>query len=312
VVCNICAGHKANEALGRAISVLLSARFGTTVGIEIDAYRVLLSLPGTIRASDVREILMGLEPEHIGGILQLAMKRTALFKWKLVQIAKKFGAIDPDADYERLSSYRLTELFEDTVVQKEAYRELFSVYMDVEAAARVVNLVRQGTCGVELSRLSILGAEGLFSSRDQLPPPTPDQAVLSTLRRRIDQQEIVLACMNCRKWKSHTLAGRVQEHPVCPKCGARLIAVLKPYEEPLYAIASKKEKSLEEKGIEARLMRNANIVLSGGKKAVLALAAKGVGPEHASRVLSTLMEGDSFYKEILKAERNYIRTRRYW
>ena len=149
VVCNICAGHKANEALGRVISVLLSARFGTTVGIEIDAYRVLLSLPGTIRASDVREILTGLEPEHIGGILQLAMKRTALFKWKLVQIAKKFGAIDPDADYERMSFYRLTELFENTVVQKEAYRELFSVYMDVEAAARVVNLVRQGTCEIE-------------------------------------------------------------------------------------------------------------------------------------------------------------------
>ena len=70
VVCNICAGHKANEALGRVVSVLLSARFGTTVGIEIDAYRVLLSLPGTIRASDVREILTGLEPEHIGGILR--------------------------------------------------------------------------------------------------------------------------------------------------------------------------------------------------------------------------------------------------
>ena len=163
-----------------------------------------------------------------------------------------------------------------------------------------------------MSRLSILGAEGLFSSRDQLPPPTQDQAVLATLRRRIDLQEIVLACMHCRKWKSRTLAGRVQEHPVCPKCGARLIAVLKPYEEPLYAIASKKEKSFEERGIEARLMRNANIVLSGGKKAVLALAAKGVGPEHASRVLSTLMDGDAFYKEILKAERNYIRTRRYW
>lgn len=312
VVCNICGGHKANEALGRVISVLLSARFGTTVGIEIDAYRVLLSLPNTIRASDVRDILSGLEPEHIEGILQLAMKRTALFKWKLVQIAKKFGAIDPDADYERMSSYKLTELFENTVVQKEAYRELFSVYMDVGAASRVLELVKQGYCGMELSRLSILGAEGLFSSRDQIPPPTADQAVISTLKRRIDQQEIVLACMNCRKWKSHTIAGRVQEHPVCPKCGARLVAVLKPYEEPLYAIASKKGKTSDEKAVEARLIRNANIVLSGGKNAVLALAAKGVGPENASRILSTLMEGDAFYKEILKAERNYIRTRRFW
>ncbi|NYT07305.1 MAG: DEAD/DEAH box helicase [Methanomicrobiales archaeon] len=312
VVCNCCAGHRANEALGRAISVLLSARFGTTVGIEIDAYRILFRLPSHVAAADVRDVLVGLDPAHVEGILQIAMKRTALFKWKLVQIAKKFGAIDPDADYERLSSYRLIELFENTVVQQEAYRELFSVYMDVPAAARVLAQVRDGSIAVEIGRLSILGADGLFSSRDQMPPPLTDQAVLSTLRRRIEGQEIILACMNCRKWKSRTVAGRVQEHPVCPRCGARLIAVLKPWEEPLYAVAAKKEKSGEEKAVEARLFRNANIVLSGGKKAVLTLAAKGVGPEIASRILATLTDGDAFFAEILKAERNYIRTRKYW
>jgi ATP-dependent Lhr-like helicase len=312
VVCNCCAGHKANEALGRVVSVLLSARFGSTVGIEIDAYRILFRLPSSVKAADVRELLTGLDPAHVEGILQLSLKRTALFKWKLVQIAKKFGAIDPDADYDRLSTYKLTELFDNTVVQREAYRELFSVYMDVATAAMILGLVMTGEMEVRIGRLSVLGAEGLFSSRDQIPPPTADQAVISTLRRRIEQQEIILACMNCRKWKSKTVTGRVQDPPVCPRCGARLIAVLKPWEEPLYAIAGKKEKSAEEKAVESRLIRNANIVLSGGKKAVIALAAKGVGPEIASRILATLAEGDAFFKEILKAERNYIRTRRYW
>ncbi|NMB79456.1 MAG: DEAD/DEAH box helicase, partial [Methanomicrobiales archaeon] len=33
VVCNVCAGHKANEALGRVISILISARYGTVVGL---------------------------------------------------------------------------------------------------------------------------------------------------------------------------------------------------------------------------------------------------------------------------------------
>jgi ATP-dependent Lhr-like helicase len=312
VVCNCCAGHRANEALGRAVSVLLSARYGTTVGIEIDAYRILFQLPSHVGTAEVREALSGLDPAHVEGILQIAMKRTALFKWKLVQVAKKFGAIDPDADYERLSSYKLIELFENTVVQDETYRELFSVYMDVAAAGRILAHIRDGSITVETGRISLLGADGLFSSRDQIPPPLADHAVLSTLRRRIEGQEIVLACMNCRKWKSRTVAGRVQDHPVCPRCGARLIAVLKPWEEEQYAAAARKEKSEEEKTAEARLLRNANIVLSGGKKAVLALAAKGVGPEIASRILATLAEGDAFFAEILKAERNYIRTRKYW
>ena len=313
VVINLCAGHKTNEALARVLSILISARYGTTVGIEIDAYRALLRLPSTIRAPDVKEALLSLEPAHIRGILGLALKRTALFKWKLVQIAKKFGAIDPDADYERLSIHRLTEMFEDTVIQDEAYRELFSVYMDVDSAAAIVEEVRSGKIEVHTGPISLLGAEALFtSSRDQIPPPTADQAVISTLKRRLMQQEVFLACMNCRKWKSKTTVERVTDKPVCPLCNARLIAVLKPWDEQLYAVANKQKKTDEERAVEIRLNRNANIVLSSGKKAVIALAGKGVGPEHASRILSTLSEGDAFYREILKAERNFIRTHRYW
>ena len=59
-------------------------------------------------------------------------------------------------------------------------------------------------------------------------------------------------------------------------------------------------------------MKNANIILSSGKKAVIALAARGVGPEHASRIIATLADGDGFYREILKAERNFIQTHRFW
>ncbi len=69
VVCNVCAGHKANEALGRVLSILISARYGTTVGIELDAYRMLLRLPSSIRAADVRDILLSLDPAHMPGIL---------------------------------------------------------------------------------------------------------------------------------------------------------------------------------------------------------------------------------------------------
>ena len=222
VVCNICAGHKANEALGRVLSILISARYGTTVGIELDAYRILLRLPSAIRAADVRDFLLTLEPAHMPGILKLALKRTALFKWKLVQIAKKFGAIDPDADYEKISIQRLLDYFDNTVVQQEAYRELLSSYMDVDAAAQVVSRIKEGTIEVAIGPHSIIGADGILSSRDQIPPPTADQAVLSTLKRRLDQDEVVLACMNCRDWKSRTVVSRVPDQPQCPKCGARL------------------------------------------------------------------------------------------
>ncbi|GAB6286101.1 MAG: DEAD/DEAH box helicase [Methanoregula sp.] len=312
VVCNVCAGHKANEALGRVISILISARWGTTVGIELDAYRFLLRVPSDIRASDVRDIILGLDPAHVSGILRLALKRTALFKWKLVQIAKKFGAIDPDADYERISIQRLLEYFDDTVVQQEAYRELLSEYMDVEGASAIVSRIRSGEITLAIGHKSLIGAGGLLSSRDQIPPPTADQAVIATLKRRLFESDVVLACMNCRDWKSHTVVSRVPDPPQCPKCGARLIAALKPYEAEFYPVVKKVKKNEEERAIEARMLKNANIVLSAGKKAVIALSGRGVGPENTSRILGTLASDDAFYREILKAERAFIQTHRYW
>ncbi|HVN65760.1 MAG TPA: DEAD/DEAH box helicase [Methanomicrobiales archaeon] len=313
VVVNICGGHKANEALARVLSILLSARHGTTVGIEVGAYRFLLRLPATVGPPQVKEVLLSTDPAHLNGILALALKRTSLFRWKLVQVAKKFGAIDVDADYERFSIYRLLDLFEGTVIQEEAYRELFTRYMDVPGASSILSSIQTGEVSVATGPLTILGREGIFSSRDMIPPPLADQAVLATLRQRLDREEIVLCCAHCRKWHAKTSVARVPDRPRCPTCGAGLIAAVKPYEEDLCTVVLRKKPATEEeKAVQARLLRNANIVLSSGKKAVIALAGRGVGPEIASRILATMTEGDAFYREILKAERNFIRTHRFW
>ena len=313
VVANICGGHKANEALARVLSILLSARHGTTVGIEVGAYRFLLRLPSTVGPAQVKEVLLATDPAHLDGILALALKRTSLFRWKLVQVAKKFGAIDVDADYERFSIHRLLDLFEGTVIQEEAYRELFTRYMDVPGAASILSSIRSGEVAVATGPLTLLGREGIYSSKDLIPPPLADQAVLATLRQRLDREEVVLCCVHCRKWHAKTPVARVPERPQCPNCGARLIAAVKPYEEDLCTVVLRKKPATEEeKAVQARLLRNANIVLSSGKKAVIALAGRGVGPEIASRILATMAEGDAFYREILKAERNFIRTHRFW
>ncbi|MCP1714638.1 ATP-dependent Lhr-like helicase [Methanocalculus alkaliphilus] len=312
VIINICGGHKANEALGRALSILISARFGTSVGIEINAYRIFLRLPRNVGAREIADLLHSLEGDHIEGILRIAMKRTALYKWKLVAVAKKFGAIDADAEYEKISLHRLSEQFDDTIVAQEVYRELFSRYMDVRAAGELIAGIRNNEMEVRIGPLSIIGSEGLFTSQDLITPAEGDQAIIGAVKRRLDGQEIILACMHCRNWKQRTILSRVPEQPECPKCRARLIAALKPYEEENYRLVRKKKKSAEEKEIEAKMLRSANIVLSSGKKAMTALAGRGVGPEVASRILATHTTGDAFYKEILKAEKKFIATHRFW
>ena len=143
-------------------------------------------------------------------------------------------------------------------------------------------------------------------------PPGEDQAIIASVKHRIEEQDIVLACMHCKNWKSRTKVGRAPDQPQCPVCGARLIAVLKPYDEKMYLAMKKKNKSTEEREAEARMLRNANMVLSSGKKAIIALAGRGVGPEAAARILNTFATGDNFYREILKAERKFVQTHRFW
>jgi ATP-dependent Lhr-like helicase len=58
---------------------------------------------------------------------------------------------------------------------------------------------------------------------------------------------------------------------------------------------------------------SAGLVLTYGKKAIMVLAARGVGPQTASRILAKDARGDgTLFKDILEAEKNYIRTRMYW
>jgi ATP-dependent Lhr-like helicase len=60
------------------------------------------------------------------------------------------------------------------------------------------------------------------------------------------------------------------------------------------------------------MIRNANLVLSSGKKAIITLAGCGVGPESASRILNAFATGDNFCREILKAEKRFVQTHRFW
>ena len=80
------------------------------------------------------------------------------------------------------------------------------------------------------------------------------------------------------------------------------------------------EKGAEQERVK-RVYRNANLVLSHGVLAVIALAARGVGPEVASRIMrrfnpalqaTETEEEHEFYRTILEEERKYARTRRFW
>jgi ATP-dependent Lhr-like helicase len=260
-------------------------------------------------------MLSGLNPEHVESILEMTLKNTTLLRWKIVHVARKFGALSRDVDYQKISISRLLGVFEGTAMYREALREIYHDRLDLGRAGQILEGIVEGKIMVTTSSPSPIGSSGRGGGRDVTSPEFADGAVIQLLKSRIMHDRVILFCVNCKRWKSVREVGRVPETPECPLCSSRMVAALKPWEEEEIKVVRKpeREKTAEERRRTKRVYRNANLVLSYGKTAAIALASRGLGPETASRVIGKLrMDEEDFYRDILRAEREYARTKRFW
>ncbi len=315
ITINACLGHQANEALGRVLTALLSARLGTSVALDVDPYRIGLETPRPILPEEVAALLAGTDPDHLAPILEMTLKNTSLFTWRMVHVARRFGALRRDLDREVVSLKRVLGLFVDGVIGEEAMREVLFDRIDADRAREVLEGLRAGKIAITTSSASPIGAEGRRGGRDVTTPERADGAVIDLLKDRIMNDRVILFCVQCKGWKSLRMVKNVPEVPECPVCGSRMVAALKPWEEEEIRIVKKPEaaKTPEDRRRTKRVYRNANLVLTYGKAAAVALASRGLGPETAARLMRNLRRDEAdFYRDILKAEREYARTKRFW
>ena len=322
VVFHGCFGTKTNETIARIIASLLTARFGAAVGVRVDPYRMVFTFPdGGGKPDLIIQTIEDLDIEHVIPILEIVMKRTSMFKWRLVHVAKRFGAMRRDVDYQRISLNRLAMVYEGTPLYDETLNELMLDKLDAEGACRVLQSIKSGDLKYEIVKTDkvspfsapILKREG-FS--DVITPENPDKEIMAVLKRRLMKRRVKLLCMNCLSSVKRRIE-EIEESPKCWKCGSKVIAALRPGDKET-------EKALERRDSDTRLTSaqrdlveraslSAGLVSEYGRKAAMTMAARGIGPQTAARILAKLHRSeDDLLRDILTQEKQYVRTRRFW
>jgi ATP-dependent Lhr-like helicase len=316
VVLNAAFGHKVNETLGRLLSALLGQQSGSSVGMEIDPYRIELEVPGGTGPGDVLALLRETDPGHVASLIELSLKNADALKFKLAQVAAKFGSLKrwQGSGSSQFGRSRLLEALRDTPMYDEAVREILHEDLDVDGAADVLRRVQSGALTVEtVGERTPVGTGGRSSGQELLSPENADASVIETVRERIREDRVLLVCLHCDDWERRQQVRRVPDQPECPHCGSTRVAALNPWADEVVAAVRSAERDEEQRKQTERAYKSANLVQSHGKRAVVALAARGVGPHNAARIISKLREDeDDFYRDILQQERRYARTKSFW
>lgn len=318
-----CFGNLVNEALGKALAAILSSRYGVNVGTQSDPYRIAFVTPIYIDPEVLRKDLVALKPEELDHLLEAALSDTSLLTWGLWNVAKRFGIVERDAEFTSSRGRMLAYALEGTPVYQEALREIYVEKMDVENAKRVLAMIQSGEIevvalerGREYSPLTLPILDRI-APQDVLRPVVPTQAIMDVVRERLNTSQTRLVCLFKGDYDAVRSIRTLPEKIRCPRCGSGLVAATYRGDQNLVSAVKKRlfrqRMSPEEGKLLETAWLSANLVQTYGKKALLVMAGRGVGPTTASRLLQRFHKTeDDLYLDILRAERNYIRTRMFW
>ena len=312
IVVNCCFGSKVNETLSKLIAALLTARFGESIGVQSDVYSIVFETPRQVSAANVVKILKETDASSLDQLMRLIVRNSSYLRWQFVHVAKKFGAVRKGADYKMLNISKLIDVFEHSPIFEESVAKTLWENMDLETASSVLRRIQDGSIGLATGSLSTIGEQAIGTRKELMMPRRADKAVLNALHERLLSEDVVMVCMNCRTHKRSSVAN-LPDKIKCANCGGVLMAALQPYVKSQFQVLKKGASNEVQRRELKRIYKNANLVMAYGKKAVVALVARGIGPDTAARILAKVrIEEDEYLRDILTAEITYARTKKFW
>ncbi len=321
-------GELVNRTLGSIFDAVLSDR-EVIVGWWNDGYRILIETPRKLKQQEVEKLsgaLFKLTDEEAEKAFNDYVEAKFPFSYKMKFVADRFGALPrgKTMSYERLS--QLPSRFGNTPIYDETLREAMIEKVDLPKVKEIIHDINEGKIKVSTifspEKPTPLAFHILSKFSDMSELMAPEQVLLSNIdrmKKAIDATTARFLCMSCGEWTEEKKTRNLEEHPSCEKCGSRLLGLLYSNQDGGHVRGLLKKRQEGKELVEEDLKelthtrRTADLVLSYGRKAVVALEVRGVGPETASRILGKMhSKEDEFYMDLLKAKIQYLRTREFW
>jgi ATP-dependent Lhr-like helicase len=329
MVLGVCFGTRVNHTLGLLWSGLATSRFGVRSEVLLsEPTWLILGLPSHPTPREMAELLP-LDPETVPGLLRRLVPASLEYRWTFTTVARKLGVIPLESKGRDLRTLEpLLEHAQETPLGEEVLEKTLHDRFDPEGTMEVFRRWRSGQLRlVEVpGGPSALGHEVLgrlsWQELGDVPPPT----LLKAVRDRLSQESLVLLCVRCGFERTVTPGSyRREQGSRCLLCGGSLSAVLSPRREAELKllrryVRAKKRGTPDRRPLtpaERRVVdgayATADLLLHHGERALLALAARGVGPETAGRILRRPYGSEEeFLTELLRAERTFAKTRAFW
>ncbi len=315
LVLQCCFGDLVNRCLARLLGHLVSEKFGVTVGVQQDSYRVILKA-SQVTSQDLKDLILGSARSFDKVVLESIIK-TGLFRRRFLHVAKKMGAISKDAVLAGSSLVKVMDAFRESALYDEAVRDSLDVDVDVEESKHVLERICSGEEELSILNVSDLSPTARISSdigwRSELVTSGRlKQLVLRSAKARLLSEVKTLVCSDCWSYMSSIYVSEMIKDAVCGRCGSRRLGLLNEPEEEVGHLARRIRLSgdrLPPKLSQSRkrIVASADLIAKHGFLAAVGLAARGLSMRQVEELVTgRLGFNDEFVEAVLKAERKAL------
>jgi ATP-dependent Lhr-like helicase len=312
-------GTLVNRTLARLVGHIISEDTGYPIGVQQETYTVVTQTVGEVDADYVVKLLRELGGEDLDGMMRQAITKTGLFKRRLINVARKSGALSKYANFSNITLGRLMKSFEGTCIFEEAMKDTVRNDLDIGATIDLLKKMKAGEIevvrietGGESSPLAKVALEGISMRADIVPPEKLTRIIMESARARLLNESRVLACL---KHRDHVESHRIKDLPekiTCPNCGSTELGVFEGSVEDVSQEMAQEKPGVEREGPRwwERGKAVAKLVSMYGRRGAIVAAAKRVDFTEAWDLLAeTQGESDEFFERIVEAEKNALKKR---